>query len=238
MPIDKRVLSLSLRSAAITALIVAGGIAAVSVVRLVSNGVFDGNWQANWTQTVELAAALGLAWFVAFFFYIYSSISADLPAEEILSQEPSPSSRHETPLTGFVAMEYYGLILNRTYLVFVGPEGLYGWKAEGVVSGEQPLYFQPYAEMLDDPEMMRDRDAIRKLSELKGGFFIPRSAIVSAEIVDKQKWGMNKIPHCGRIRIGLATGKSREFILLGNVYPKSIQESILAGTTGCPVIRF
>ena len=31
-------------------------------------------------------------------------------------------------------MEYYRLILNRTFVVFITPEGLYGWKAEGPAS--------------------------------------------------------------------------------------------------------
>ena len=80
-------------------------------------------------------------------------------------------------------MEYYGLILNRTFVVFIAPEGLCGWKAEGPVGSANPAYFEPYADMPKDPELMQNREAVRKLSRLRGGFFIPRSDIVAADMV-------------------------------------------------------
>ncbi len=106
-------------------------------------------------------------------------------------------------------------------------EGLYGWKAEGIVTASRPMYFQPYADMLEDPELMRDREAIRRLSQLKGGFFIPRSDVVAADVIYAHKWGMAGIPHSGRVRLRMASAKSREFILLGSVSVDSIQQRIL-----------
>jgi hypothetical protein len=96
----------------------------------------------------------------------------------------------KSDLAGFVAMEYFALILNRTFVVFIAPDGLYGWKAIGTIAAGAPLYFQEYAQMLEDPKLMHDLTAIRKLARLKGGFFIPRSEIASVEIVSKQKPGM------------------------------------------------
>jgi hypothetical protein len=124
-------------------------------------------------------------------------------------------------------MEYYGLILNRTYVVFAVQDGLYGWKAKGPVSAGRPRFYEPYQEMLDDPELMRDRGAIQDLSKLSGGFFIRSEDISYVEVTDKRKWGMGSIPHSGRIRIGLTTGRSREFILLGSVSPEAIRDRIL-----------
>jgi hypothetical protein len=119
-------------------------------------------------------------------------------------------------LSGFVAMEYYALFLNCTFVVFIARDGLYGWKAAGLVAaGTRPDYFQEYAKLLGDPKLMNDITAARKLAELKGGFFIPRSEITSAEIVPKQKEGMAGIYHTGRILVHLASAKKREFILLG-----------------------
>ena len=208
---------------------------AMGIVRLVLNGLLDGNWHTSWKVLIDLSLVFGLAWFVYAFLSNYLTSKSLGKVEEILDQEPSCSNRLNAPLTGFVAMEYYALMWNRTYVVFIALEGLYGWKATGAVTGTRPNYFQPYADLLADPEMMQDYDAIKKLSELKGGFFIPRSAIVSVEIINKQKWGMGLIPHCGRIRVDLATGKSREFILLGSVYPTSIRDSILGvATPGAP----
>jgi hypothetical protein len=199
----------------------------MAVVRLVLNGLFDGNWNIDWRMIAKISAVFGVISFIFMFPYHYLTSVSSSEVEEILDQEPAYSNKHNALLTGFVAMEYYALMWNRTYVVFIAPEGLYGWKAHGYVTSEHPNYYQPYADLLEDPEMMQDYDAIRKLSELKGGFFIRRSNIITAEIIDKQKWGMGLIPHCGRIRIHLTTGKSREFILLGSVYPQSIQDNIL-----------
>jgi hypothetical protein len=124
-------------------------------------------------------------------------------------------------------MEYYDLILNRTYVVFVAPEGLYGWKAEGAVTAGQPMYFAPYSEMLKDSDLMNNRRAIKKLSDLAGGFFIPRSDILSADVINRKKWGMGAIPQSGRVKIRTVSGKSREFILLGQADAAAIQQSIL-----------
>ena len=103
---------------------------------------------------------------------------------------------------------------------------LYGWKFKGPVSAARPLFYEPFQKMLDDPELMRDRGAVEDLAKLKGGFFIPGSEIAYVEATDRSKWGMGGIPHSGRIRIGLTTGKWREFILLGSVSPEMIRDRV------------
>jgi len=130
-------------------------------------------------------------------------------------------------LSGFVAMEYYALMLNRTFVVFVSPDGLYGWKAAGVVPAGVGDYFKHYSEMLKDPKVMHDIAAVRNLASLKGGFFIPRSEIRSAEFIAKPKLGMGGIPHSGRVLVSLTSGKSREFILLGKADGEHIRRLIL-----------
>jgi hypothetical protein len=136
----------------------------------------------------------------------------------------------KTALSGFLVMEYYALILNRTFIVFIAPDGLYGWKVHGIVAaGAARDYFQDYAKSLDDPKLMNDVTAARDLAKLKGGFFIPRSEIASVEIVPKQKEGMAGIYHTGRILIHFASGKKREFILLGQkIDTERIKRLILA----------
>jgi hypothetical protein len=197
--------------AARSAFIIVTTILASALVSMVLNRLFGGSWRSNWRVVFELAGIFGLAWFFVQLLYSYFIFRASGPVEEILAQVAPHSEKDGAPLSGFVGLEYYALILNRTFVVFVAPEGLYGWKAEGIV--------------------MRDRDAVRKLSNLKGGFFIPRSAIVSAEAVYKQKWGMGAIPHSGRIKVSLSSGKSREFVLLGSVDVNSIQQRIMVGGT-------
>jgi len=54
---------------------------------------------------------------------------------------------------GFVAMEYFALILNRSFLIFMTDEGLRGWKFSGSVTAQIPTFYRPFEELLDDPEI-------------------------------------------------------------------------------------
>ena len=203
----------------------------MAVIRVVLNGVFDKGWYADWPLIFELTGFFGIGWFLILSLYTHFRLRANAPVEAILTQELPQSNEGETSLTGFVAMEYYGLILNRTFVVFIASEGLYGWKAAGAVNVARSMYFAPYANMLKDPELMRNRKSVQRLSHLKGGFFIPRPDIISVDVINKQKWGMGPIPHSGRVKIHTTSGRSREFVLLGSVDADSIQQRILHGTT-------
>ena len=212
-----------------SALAIATAIFGATLVRIALNGVRGRGWHADWPLAFKLTGTVAVAWFCAQFLYTYLKLRSKEPAEAILDAEPTQSDEHSVPLPGFLAMEYHDLILNRTFFVFIASEGLYGWKTDGPVGADQPTYFEQYAEILKESDRMRNRETARRLSDLKGGFFIPRSDIVSANVIQKQKWGMGRVPHSGRVEIGLASGKSREFILLGKVDAESIQQQILRG---------
>jgi hypothetical protein len=191
------------------------------------DSVFGRKWGFDWRLATSMSGVLGALVFAVTYVRVYFSYRTSDPANDILSRKPSLSLSDRAEVAGFVGMEYYGLILNRTYVVFVARQGLYGWKAEGIVSAGQTSFFEPYQTMLADPDLMRDQGAIEDLAGLKGGFFIPVADIASVEASDKSKWGMGGIPHSGRIQIGLTNGKSREFILLGSVSPEAIRDSVL-----------
>lgn len=220
-------LRLSATTAFRSAIIVGFSILAMTVIRVLINGLFDGHWGADWRLALELTAIFAGGWFVLVFIYTFFKLRSDEPVERILND--AHHGRLQTPMTGFVAMEYYGLILNRTYVVFIAPDGLYGWKAEGAVDCSRPMFFAPYEQMLKDHDLMTNPDAVRRLERLKGGFFIPREQIVSAEASYKTKWGMGAIPHSGRIRVRTVSGQSREFILLGSVDIDGMQQNIMHG---------
>lgn len=137
----------------------------------------------------------------------------------------------KTQPTGFVGMQYYALILNRTFVVFISPEGIYGWKVVGIVAAGRGAfrYFEPYQQMLDDPSQMPSQEEICRLSSLRGGFFISRSSIVAVEFNPKRKWGMGGIPHSGRLEVKHASGRTAEFILLGKVDGGAIRQAVLSG---------
>lgn len=203
------------------------------VLRVAIRGLFEGKWAFDWSGAADFIATVAAISFCIQVPYTLYKLSAAAPAEAILASLPS-SSASKTEFAGFVAMEYYALILNRTFVVFIAPEALYGWKVRGPVTNMQPTYFQTYAKIITDPALMHNREAVQKLAELKGGFVIPRSQIMGVEIIRGKKWGMGGIPHTGRIQVRLASGSTREFILLGNVDAERVQQEILAGA---PVLR-
>src|SRR5882724_8661037 len=98
-------------------------------------------------------------------------------------------------LHGFLAMEYYSLILNRSFVLFTYPEGLYGWKFIGIVSSFTPGFFAPYEDVAANPELAPNSDEFKDLMKDSGSFFIDRSQIASVEYTSSRKWGMGSIPH-------------------------------------------
>lgn len=199
----------------------------ILILRILLDGLLNGQWHVDWLELFKTVGEFTAGWVVFVYLLIWFYHRAYAPANEILMQVPSQINDNVPLFSGFVAMEYYALICNRTFVVFITPEGLYGWKARGPVTAEDPMYFEPFANILEDPSLMQDREAIRKLSDLKGGFFISRSEIVSADVIHGRKWGMSRIPHSGRIKVRLSSGKARDFILLGSFSPESIQQRIL-----------
>jgi len=191
----------------------------------------------TWVFLGEAVAVLSAALFAIFFaLNLYRAFSA-LPILDVLGHEMPESGLFKKRVTGFVAMEYCWLILNQTLLVFIAPEGLYGWRANGPVDGRAPKFFEPYLEMLQDEEFMRDLPAIAKLSCLRGGFFFERSSVSSITSDHLQKWGLWTIQHSGRIHVHLTSGRSRELILLGDSDPDSLRDRIVT-TLGAGVTSF
>jgi hypothetical protein len=225
-----REVGVALRTAAKSALITFCLVVAGQVARTLINGLFDGKWRIDWGFIFVISVFAGVLVLVWTFISSYFFLRAAAPAAAVLDRAPSLSLTPRDAMSGFVGMEYYALLLNRTYVVFAGRVGLYGWKAEGPVSASRPQFFEPYQKMLDDPELIQDLGAVEDLARLKGGFFISSSEIAYVEASNKSKWGMGGIPHSGRIRIGLTRGRQREFILLGSVSPEAIRDRILSST--------
>jgi hypothetical protein len=141
-------------------------------------------------------------------------------------------NRHNSALghlhAGFVAMEYFALILNRSFLIFISDEGLRGWKFTGPVSAQFPNFYKPEEELLDDPEMAPGSAAFNELMSGPDTFVIPYSEISSVVFVAKTKWGMGPILHSGILTLRLISGGRREFILLGAADGDAIRALISA----------
>jgi hypothetical protein len=123
-------------------------------------------------------------------------------------------------------MEYYALMLNRSFLFFITETGLYGWQFIGVVSTVAPRFYEPVEGLLDDPDMVPGSAGFLELMQEPKAFTIPYASIESVEFVSRRKWGMGPVPHTGILSIRLKQGRKREFILLGSVCGEAIRNAI------------
>ena len=94
-------------------------------------------------------------------------------------------------------MEYYGLTWNRSFLIYVAKDELYGIKFCGLVTSNAPGYFVPALQLLDDPWFTPGTEAFRKsMKESRANFFVPQlqSSMPSSIAVPNGEWGEFRIP--------------------------------------------
>jgi hypothetical protein len=146
----------------------------------------------------------------------------------------------------FVAMEYYRLIMNRTFLVLLTPEYLIGLKVNGwvsVESGIDPATLLITRAMslrgdLSDPYAYIKGQYLEKLlhADLRGeailakdraNFRLSRTDIVEVQYDPRKKWGMGYYPHDGKVYVHTRDRRQREFIILANQSGSRVKEWIL-----------
>ena len=118
-------------------------------------------------------------------------------------------------------MEYYLGILNRTYQIFVTPGVIAGGFVNSVMAAPPCLpddWFSPlrYArqELVEKyKHLSPESEDFKNVSRFN--FQYPRAEIQAFWYSPTMKWGMRTIAHSGKLYIRLASGKKREFILLG-----------------------
>ncbi|WP_153797015.1 hypothetical protein [Foetidibacter luteolus] len=147
----------------------------------------------------------------------------------------------------FVAMQYYGLILNRTFLVLLTTDLIIGIKVNGLVSvesGGSLLAKEATKTMaikgdLQNPYSYIKSKYIDKVQDIellngnilmldKSNFVIRRADIKNAYYDPRKKWGMGYYPHDGKVYILTNDGKKKEFIILGNQSGQHIANLVLA----------
>ena len=146
----------------------------------------------------------------------------------------------------FVAMQYYGLILNRTFLFILTNNLLIGIKVNGVVgveSGGSVIAKEISNSLgikgdLNNPysyvksryiEKIQDCDLLNGsiLTQNKSNFIIKRSDIQNAYHDPKKKWGMGYYPHDGKVYIQTIDGRKKELIILGNQSGQTIANLLI-----------
>ncbi len=141
------------------------------------------------------------------------------------------SSTSENADWSFVAMEYYALILNRTYLITIRDGALCGVVCRGLTSTEgddDPLTKITTGKLavhgdLNDPKSYVNAERIKQHDS--ANFLIPFSDISMVTYDPRKKWGMGYYPHDGRVFVE-SDGKKREFIILGNQSGNEIAERL------------
>lgn len=143
-----------------------------------------------------------------------------------LSLEPDESlsaagAESEFGSCEFIAMEYYGLILNRTYFIAAARESISGLKVGGLVVNPpmarqelfNPRHYLGHADLnLFHGLLSQSRTELRSDH---AHFNYPWSSVAGLSFNDKPKWGMGNVPYSGRLFVALTNGRQREFILLG-----------------------
>lgn len=147
-----------------------------------------------------------------------------------------------TPDNHFVAMEYYRLIFNRTFLILITEKDLIGIKVRGFVGVEShdplvsllPLSIDgdlqnPYSYMSMkylERNMNTDLRSNDFFKINSANFKINRSDIIDATYDKTKKWGMGYYSHDGKVYVRTKDYKKREFIILGSQSGEHIQNML------------
>lgn len=145
----------------------------------------------------------------------------------------------------FVAMEYYWLMLNRTFLILLTDDALVSLKVNGAVSvegGRDAITREITRAMSVKGDLTNPYSYIKSsyaakyenanvsgesiLSLDKSNFTIPYKDIVDVSFDKSKKWGMGPYPHDGKVFVTTKDGSKREFIILASQSGESIAQAI------------
>jgi hypothetical protein len=150
----------------------------------------------------------------------------------------------------FIAMEYYALILNRTFVVMIDTNFIVGIKINGVIASKGSPDFLTGIEITSSalkaldmivegdlgnphhywkyplPEELRNEEisSDKVLANNKSNFRIAKNEIQQTYYDPKKKWGMGEYKHDGKVYVVTKDNKRREFIVLGNQSGKLIAD--------------
>jgi hypothetical protein len=144
----------------------------------------------------------------------------------------------------FIAMQYYWLIFNRTYLVLLTDSALVGIQANGLVAdkAKDGIVRAIFRKLeisgdLQDPRSYVKEKFLKRagdldlrgdelLAENKLNFRVNYHDIVEIKYDPKKKWGMGQYPHDGKVYVKARNGKTMEFIILGSQSGSAIKDLI------------
>lgn len=128
-------------------------------------------------------------------------------------------------------MEYYALVLNRTYLVSVTDREIRGKVCRGLTSVEGGIgiarainaSLSVHGDLNKASSYVDERKLERPCS---GDFSIRLSDVTSISYNHRKKWGMGYYPHDGRVVISTSS-RERELIILGRQSGRAIADRLV-----------
>lgn len=144
----------------------------------------------------------------------------DLGAAAGYAGGPAPAAAAVPRPWSFVALTYYGLVLNRTYRVIVTERMIAGARVRGLLSAPLTVTERHYdpefyvSEKLERRYANVDPESSELLAVDHANFQIDRGTVERVELIERRKWGLGGIPSPGRIVVHHAGGR-RELILIG-----------------------
>ncbi|MBB5211412.1 hypothetical protein [Microbulbifer hydrolyticus] len=124
----------------------------------------------------------------------------------------------------FMTMEYYFLILNRTFEITVDENGVHGAIAGHLMSAtnSKALTASATGNAYDlvsaskiSPSHTCSAGSHKYLKLSFSNFSYSKDEIVKISYDRRSKWGMGPVPHTGKFYLTLSNGKQRELIVLG-----------------------
>ncbi len=142
-------------------------------------------------------------------------------------------------VVSFLAMEYYSLILNRSYAVVVKKNAICGAKVFGAVGSPRNAIG---AYLWSDPRNFISRKTLETYNAVdpestaflavdKVNFQIPCASVQGVGFTSRKKMSMGGVPHSGSLFVHLTDGRKREFILLGNQTGEEVERLVLSVCT-------
>ncbi|PPU68739.1 hypothetical protein XpiCFBP4643_09625 [Xanthomonas pisi] len=128
-------------------------------------------------------------------------------------------------------MEYYAVILNRTFLVSVDESHIHGTVCRGLTSVESGVgaarlitrQLSVQGDLNDPNSYLEDRQLNRQNS---ANFTLNLSEVTAVTYNPRKKWGMGYYPHDGRVFIQTPV-RRRELIILGNQSGQEIADRLI-----------
>ena len=135
---------------------------------------------------------------------------------------------------GFVALEYYALVLNRVWMLLITSNSFVAVNAGGPIAAPLVLsetWYDPLS-YVSDRRMRRyeflaaQSDDVLRVS--RANWKCGLSELSDSSFQAAWKWGMGTVPYSGRLFVA-AGGRRHDFVLVGDQNGSEIENSLRSG---------